>query len=154
MVQGLSKVVAHGLHDVRFRYLAAGGINTAFGYSVGIVAYQMLERVLHVFLISLAASVISITFSFLTYRLFVFKSRGNILREYLRCYAVYGVSTLVGATLIWLLVDMVRLNIYWAQGLVLSITVVFSYVGHKRYTFSGNRVASPNSPPADAQDQR
>ena len=72
------------------RYLLAGGWNTVFGYATSVGLYALLADMLHITLIAGIASIVSITMSFLTYKIFVFKTSGNWLIEYGRSYLVYG----------------------------------------------------------------
>jgi putative flippase GtrA len=70
-----------------------------------------------------------------TYKMFVFQTKGNWLAEYLRTYLVYGGIAIVGIGLLWILVDGLVLPFWIAQGLVIAVTVVISYLSHSRFTF-------------------
>jgi len=118
------------------RYLLAGGWNTIFGYGVGVWLYKLLSPEWHVLWIGALTNVMAITMSFLTYKLFVFRTKGNWLREYMRTYVVYGGAALVGMLLLWMLVDGFRIPIWISQGIVIGVTVLFSYLGHSRFTFA------------------
>lgn len=123
------------IHDRRLRYLLVGGWNTGFGYLISIVLYQWLAHRLHIVLIGIIANIINISMSFLTYKIFVFRTRGNGLYEYLRCYVVYGAGAIIGIVALWLLVDGLRFPFWIAQGIVVAVTVVVSYFGHLLFTF-------------------
>lgn len=120
------------------RYLLAGGWNTVFGYAVGVGLYTVLSDRLHVTIIAAVANILAITMSFLTYKLFVFKTKGNWLLEYSRSYLVYGSMALLSIVLLWGLVDYLGINIWYAQALVILLTVGVSYLGHKFFTFRSN----------------
>lgn len=122
----------------RTRYLLAGGWNTVFGYCVGILAYYFLHSLLHTLAIVALASILSISMSFLTYKIFVFKTKGNWLSEYVRCYVVYGSIALIGMLLIWVMVDFFMVPFWIAQAQMLIVTVIFSYVAHAGFTFKKN----------------
>ena len=126
------------------RYLVVGGINTLFGYGLGVGLYLALSPMLHILVIGVIGSVIAITFSFTTYKLFVFGTRGHWLREYLRSYVVYGGTGVLGILLIWLLVDGLRLPIWIAQGIAILLTVLVSYLGHARFTFRRRGIGPPD----------
>ncbi len=126
------------------RYLLVGGLNTAFGYgSFALLNYLLTGHVPYPYMFAnLAANVFSITFAFIGYKFFVFKTKGNFWREYLRTYAVYGTSMLVGfvllPTLVFLLGFVIRrtaLVPYVAQALCTGVVVFASYFGHKRFSF-------------------
>jgi putative flippase GtrA len=117
------------------RYLLAGGWNTFFGYGVSVGLYTLFADKLHITMIAAVASIIAITMSFLTYKLFVFKTKGNWLLEYARSYIIYGGMAIFGIILLWILVDFLDWPIWYAQALVILITVGASYIGHKSFTF-------------------
>lgn len=123
------------IHDRRLRYLLVGGWNTGFGYFVSLVLYQCLAHRLHIVLIGIIANIINISMSFFTYKIFVFKTRGNPLYEYLRSYVVYGAGAIIGIIALWLLVDGLHFPFWIAQGMVVAVTVVISYFGHLLFTF-------------------
>lgn len=106
-----------------------------FGYITGVVLFYSLTNYLHLTVIALLANIIAITMSFLTYKIFVFKTHGNWLREYFRSYLVYGGMALVGIGLLWIMVDGLHIPFWIAQGLVIFSTVIISYFGHSRFTF-------------------
>ena len=126
------------LQKQSLRYLMAGGWNTLFGYGVGVGLYTVLSHELHVAVIAAIANILAITMSFLTYKLFVFKTTGNWLSEYGRSYVVYGSMALLSIALLWALVDYLGIDIWYAQALVVLLTVGISYLGHKFFTFRTN----------------
>ncbi len=117
------------------RYLLSGGWNTVFGYGVSVGLYVILVDKLHITVIAAIANILSITMSFLTYKLFVFKTSGKWLLEYGRSYIVYGGMAVFGIILIWVFVDILKWQIWYAQALVILINVAVSYLGHKFFTF-------------------
>ncbi len=126
------------LNTPKIRYLLAGGWNTVFGYSVGVILYYAFSNSLHVIAIGLLANFFAITMSFLTYKLFVFRTKGDWVREYFRSYLVYGAMALLGICMLWFMVDGFKIPFWLAQGLVILFTVIISYVGHSRFTFRKN----------------
>lgn len=126
------------------RYLIVGGCNTVFGYGVFAgLTYLLSGRIPAAYM---AASVIgwvaSITFAYLGYKLFVFRTKGNYLREYLRCFAVYGASALINLALLPVLVTALGFLLarreyapYVAGALLTCGTVVFSFFGHQKFSF-------------------
>lgn len=123
------------LSSVKTRYLLIGGINTLFGYLVGIYTYKILNDTFGILWVGLIANIIAISFSFVSYKLWVFKTRGRWLTEYLKSYVVYGSSALMATSLLWIFIDRIRLSIWLAQALALIGTIVLSYIGHARITF-------------------
>jgi putative flippase GtrA len=85
------------------RYLCVGGFNTLFGYTSYVVLLTLLNSALPnrlLYLTVVIASVLSmplnITVAFLGYKFFVFRTKGNFLREWLKCFAVYGTAMIPG----------------------------------------------------------
>jgi putative flippase GtrA len=126
----------------KVRYLLIGGINTLFGYLVGVFTYKLFNSILGIIGVGLLANVLAISFSFVTYKLFVFKTKGFWVNEYLKSYLVYGLSALLASLLLWLFVDVVSLSIWLAQAMVIIGMTIISYIGHSKITF--NRKSKPN----------
>lgn len=122
-------------NNQKLRYLVVGGWNTFFGYFMMILLFNLLHSKIHVVIIATISSIISITMSYLTYKKFVFKTSGNWLREWLRCFFVYSTASFFSIIMLWVLVDIVGLNIYIAQLSVMLIVVLASYISHKNFTF-------------------
>jgi putative flippase GtrA len=85
---------------------------------------------------------IGITIAFLCYKHFVFRTKGNYLKEYLRCFAVYSVTFPMGliilpaATNAFLRVALTRSYAPFLAGIVNSgIIACYSYFGHKKFSF-------------------
>ncbi|MCH8257849.1 MAG: GtrA family protein [Proteobacteria bacterium] len=130
----LPKAIAR--HWTLIRYLIAGGYNTVFGFAVFTGLFFLLESDLHYLGIAIITQIISITNSYIVYRVFVFKSRGSIINEYFRIYIVYGISFILGIVLLTLLVEFAGLHPVLAQFFVIIITVIVSYIGNRRFTFN------------------
>ena len=120
----------------KIRYLLAGGWNTLFGYTVSVGLYNLLSEYIHLIAIALIAHFFAISMAFLTYKLFVFQTRGNWWKEYSRSYLVYGNTVVVSIGLLWLMVDYMAVPFWIAQGVIILIVVILSYIGHSCYTFS------------------
>ena len=131
------------------RYLCVGVWNTIFGYGIyaafvtfygHYLPHQYLA--LTVDLASVSATPIGITMSYFCYKFFVFRTHGNYLREWLRCFAVYGtamIPTLVALPILTKALLQVphlhRSAPYVAGALMTGFTAVYSYVGHKKFSF-------------------
>jgi putative flippase GtrA len=86
-----------------FRYLCVGIFNTLFGYTTFVIALTLLNRavpVRYLYLTAPAASIITtpfnITVAYFGYKFFVFRTKGNYLPEWLKCFAVYGTGMIPG----------------------------------------------------------
>lgn len=117
------------------RYLVGGGVNTIFGYVISLALYYRLHQELNLVFILMITNIVSITFSFLIYKIFVFKTKGNWIKEYLRCYLVYGFTAILSSACIWILVEKITLSYWIAQALAITIIIIASYTLHNNYTF-------------------
>jgi putative flippase GtrA len=142
------------------RYLLVGGFNTCFGYGL-FVLFNYLFRRIGLYgseMASLLANVIAITVAFLGYKWFVFRTHANYLREWLRCLSVYGSSMLFSLVMLPPLTLLLR---HWfgrsqmasnvAAAILVAITVVASYFGHKHFSFrrSGDAMDAALDPGAN-----
>jgi len=127
------------------RYLLVGTWNAIFCYGTFALFTALLDR--HIpasyMAASLVSSVLNITVSFLGYKWFVFKTRGNYLKEWARCLVVYSGGILLGLVLLPPTVFLVkyltgnpRAAPYIAGVILLGMQVVLSFLGHKRFSFT------------------
>jgi putative flippase GtrA len=91
--------------------------------------------------------VLNITVSFLGYKWFVFRTRGNYLKEWARCLIVYSGSIALGLALLPPTVFVVghltgnpRAAPYIAGALLLGVQVILSFLGHKTFSFKDGSV--------------
>ena len=126
------------------RYLVVGIWNTAFAYGTFALFTALLDRYMPASYMaaSLLSAVLNITVSFLGYKWFVFKTRGNYLKEWGRCLMVYSGSILLGLALLPPTVFLVgyitgnpRAAPYIAGALLLGLQVILSFLGHKKFSF-------------------
>jgi putative flippase GtrA len=125
------------------RFLAVGGFNTLFGYGLFALMNWWLTRVPYGYLLAtLLSNLIAITVAFLGYKWFVFRTKGNYLREWVRCVGVYGTTMLINLTGMAVLVPVLRRHMeqpqaasYLAAALVLMVTVPLSFLGQKKISF-------------------
>lgn len=136
------------------RYLLVGGFNTVFGYGLFALLNWLLTRVPYGYLLAtFFSNVIAITIAFLGYKWFVFRTKGHYLREWLRCLGVYGSSMALGLVGMAILVPLLRHHMskpqaasYLAAALLMCVTVIFSFLGHKHISF--RRAAGSAEPPS------
>jgi putative flippase GtrA len=134
------------------------------------------------YLTVVAASVLSmplnITVAYLGYKLFVFRTKGNYLGEWLKCFAVYGTAMIPGLVILSALTRLLQSTIrghavwlhallgaaeghlsgrplallqhiatgrsmagYLAGAVVIGVSTVYSFVGHKKVTFRSSKTA-------------
>jgi putative flippase GtrA len=131
------------------RFLLVGVSNTLIAlvlYSGFVLLFGHLlphrSKSLIVDIASICSKPIGITVAFLCYKHFVFRTKGNYLKEWLRCFAVYGVSTpaeliiLPLATSFFLLFSLSRVYAPFLAGVVnAAIIAAYSYFAHKKFSF-------------------
>jgi putative flippase GtrA len=146
----LQRLINHIPPGQFLRYVLVGGWNTIFGYSTFAGIYYVLHRqgfpganvYWQVITAQMVCVPINFTASYFCYKLFVFKTKGNYLREWLKSIAVYGSSFLPGLILVPLLVRALLFLPYGhgsapyiASGLMTGVGVIYSFLGHKHVTF-------------------
>lgn len=127
------------------RYLVVGLANTAFAYG----GYAALTAVLtpHIPYAYMLASLISgfanITFAFLNYKWFIFKTKGNYLREWSRCILVYGGMAAVVTAVLPVTIFLVRHLTpadrsapYIAGALLMGVNTLGGFLGQKHFSFA------------------
>jgi putative flippase GtrA len=128
-------------HGEKIRYLVVGGWNTVFSivlFNVGLWLFPHM----HYLAVFWAAWVFAVVQSTVTMKYFAFRSAGHVWHQVGRAYVIYlpaqGLSTL----LLWLVVVLLT-NAHVAHGVAvrlaqlaaIGVSTVFSYVGHKYFTF-------------------
>jgi putative flippase GtrA len=150
----IAKLTGHIPPGQFWRYLLVGTWNTAFSYAMFALFTRMLEKVVpqSYMAASVLSSFFSITVSFLGYKWFVFKTKGNYLREWLRCLGVYGSNIAFGLLALPMLVYVLRrtphtqrMAPYIAGAMLTGVTVLVSFFGHKHFSF---KVPSPSPNPS------
>lgn len=121
--------------DRLVRFGLTGVWNTLFGILVYTLLYEGLKNRVNYLVLLVPANILAITNAFICHKLFVFRTRGNVLREYFRFYVVYGGTALLGFALMFVLVDGFGFNPVIAQVLCVPIAVSLSYFSHRGYSF-------------------
>jgi putative flippase GtrA len=127
------------------RYLLVGGWNTVFGYGCFFLVNRSLATLMPEYsylAASLISNLIAVSVAFLGYKWFVFRTRGNYLREWLRTLAIYSGSILVSTVALAPLVGLIRHFTryqgqapYIAAALIAVFTVASSFLGHRHFSF-------------------
>ncbi len=122
-------------HREKINYVLVGCYNTVFGYGVFVALYYLFHQRIHYLILVVITHVLSITNAYVGYKIFVFKTKGNYLKEYLRFYVVYGFALILNLILLPFVVEIFHVNPVVGQAFVMGFTVVFNYLGHKHYSF-------------------
>jgi putative flippase GtrA len=135
---------AYDKHGEKLRFLVVGVWNTAF--SVGVLwlldhfipydAHSLVQKEA----ILIVNWVIGVTQNFFAFKLMVFRTKGNWLREYARMYVTYGATFVVQSVLILALSTWLGWSLFWSSIPTLLLVMIMSYFGHKYFTFRGRHI--------------
>lgn len=126
------------------RYLLVGAWNTLFGYGTFALFTAVLNPIVpHSYIwASLLSSLLNMTVAYFGYKWFVFKTKGNYLREWMRCVAVYSGGIIFALLALPALVVLIRHNTrffaqapYIAGAFLMVVVVVYNFFGHKKFSF-------------------
>ena len=117
------------------KYLITGCWNTLFGIAVYAGLIKLFGERYYLPLVVLS-NIISITNAYICYKIFVFKTKGNIFKEYVKCYTVYGVSMLCSIVLMYIFVDLFKINAIASNIVITLLLTIISFFGHKYFSFN------------------
>jgi putative flippase GtrA len=123
------------ISPLQFRFLLIGAINTLIGYLVVTCLYYFYSTKISFFLIGVISNIINISIAFTLQKIFVFRTQGNWISEYLRSYITYGTVGILGFVLLWIFLNIFHLNIWISQGVIIAMMTCVSFIGHKKITF-------------------
>lgn len=118
----------------QIRFLFIGGINAAFSYIIFAVALYFIGQEHYQVCVALQW-IISSVFSFVNQKLFVFCTKGNWLKEYLKCCTTWVVSYICNAIILEIIVKFVTQNVYIGQLFSILFASVITYILFKYFAF-------------------
>jgi putative flippase GtrA len=137
-------------HGEKLRYLLVGVWNTAIGYVVFLLALRYLGPTLqalsgsgladwishyYYLVVQWAVWVVMVVNSTVTMKYFAFRSKGHLLHQIGRAYLVYLPAQGLSSAILWLTVKVLGLSPAIGQLVTIAFATVFSYLGHKYFTF-------------------
>lgn len=131
------------------RFLLVGGFNTGFSIALAWVLVkpiQLLFPSLHLSVVvpiaNYTALPFAITVAFLGYKWFVFRTHGNYFKEWVKCFAVYGVSLPLPSLILPIATSLFLRNSLTKPHAPLLALIVnsgaiacYSYFAHKKFSF-------------------
>lgn len=129
-----------GLSD-KIRFLFVGGFNFACSYVIFVLTTFILGAELYQVCNALAW-VISSAISFTTQRFLVFRTKGNWIKQYLKCCTTWVIGYLINAFLLELFVKLLNWNIYLSQIIAVGLTSIVTYILFKYFAFKRRCVVS------------
>ncbi|SFH77950.1 Putative flippase GtrA (transmembrane translocase of bactoprenol-linked glucose) [Pisciglobus halotolerans] len=124
-------------YEEAISYLVFGGLTTV----VNIVAFFLLDTVLNMqyLVANLIAIIVSILFAFFTNKRYVFKSKSETLRDWLKEFLLFvgfrAVSGVFDMLSMWVLVDFLQIDTNISKILTQFIVVVLNYFFSKFFIF-------------------
>ncbi len=122
----------------KLRFLLVGGFNTVVSYMmfacfiflIGAEKYQQ----------SLILSwILSSCISFTTQKIFVFQTKGNWLKEYIKCILTWSIGYFINAGTLEAVIVLLKMNVYIGQALSILLTTVITYILFKHFAFKGEK---------------
>ena len=140
-------MILERVRSQEIRFVVVGAYNTAFGIAVYLLLFGLLENHFHYMLLLTVNYVLGTLNGFLAYKFLVFRSSAGYFWEYLRFNTVHLAGIVVNYIALPILVEIVRLTPFAAQGMIIAVLIVMSYILHKHFTFrhksDATKVAAP-----------
>ena len=119
----------------QLRFLLAGGYNTLFGYLMFSGMYLLFGRWIHYLVIGVLAHFIAVINAFIVHRRLVFRSTEPWGQSFVRFNLSQLVGLGFGITCLYALVRFAHLQPLLAQAVVVSASVLLTYVLHRYFSF-------------------
>jgi putative flippase GtrA len=141
------------VHGEKLRYLVVGAVNTAFSYMLYVIALWFLNAYVapawsssswsalrylgdHTYLVaSISSWIVAVWVSTATMKYLVFRQPGHLIAQILRAYMIYAPAQALSLGILWVTVNILRLSPLIGQLVAIFVTTIFSYLGHKYFTF-------------------
>lgn len=124
----------------KIRFVIIGGINAAISYIVFAIAVYFLGENNYQICVALQW-ILSSFLSFFNQKVFVFCTKGNWIKEYLRCCTTWLVSYIFNVIILEVLVKYINLNVYIAQIIAIIAVSAITYVLFKYFAFKTHKTA-------------
>jgi putative flippase GtrA len=139
-------------HGEKLRYLFVGGWNTLFGYLLFLLLLALLGTPLrslessgnplihwmgreYYVIVGWVGWVFAVIQSTVTMKYLVFRKSGRLVSQVFRAYFVYLPAQFLGSAILWFMVRIVGLTPPIGSLATIAVTTIFSYLGHKYFTF-------------------
>lgn len=123
------------VRDQRVAFVLVGAGNTLLSLVWFALAYQLFGRAIGYMGALVVAYVLGVLCGFVLHRTFVFRVRGRVWGDLVRFTSVHVGALAANAAMLPLAVEVAGLPVVPAQALVMVVTVVGSYLGHRWFSF-------------------
>jgi len=122
----------------RFRYLIVGAANTGVGFGLFVLLELLIGSFTSYFVSLYGSFFLGSIVSFASHRALTFRVVGkrNVVKEFLRFQGVNLGSLALNSAGLPFLVEIAGLTPIVAQGLLVIVTTVVGYLGHKFFSFA------------------
>lgn len=123
--------------DERVRFIMVGGLNTAIGYGLFLLFEVTTGPYLGYFFSLYASFFLASIIAFTLHRHYTFKvaGTGNVFIDFLRFLSVYVVALGLNTIALPVFVELLGLPPWLAQAIIVVVTTLVSYFGHKYFSF-------------------
>lgn len=118
----------------KLRFLLVGGYNTVVSYILYALFLWMSDEDYPQLSLLLSFLLSSIN-SYITQKFYVFNTRGNYIREYIKCLATWTIGYFLNAGLLFALTKWLGWNPYYAQLSALIFITINNYLLLKYFAF-------------------
>lgn len=118
----------------KIRFLFIGGVNAAISYVIFAIAVYLIGQEYYQFCVIIQWTLSSV-FSYFNQKFFVFCTKENYLKEYLKCCSTWAVSYFINVIILELLVRFAIKNVYISQFISIFLVSVVTYVLFKYFAF-------------------
>ena len=116
------------------RFLVIGGVNAAISYVIFVIAILIFGKGQYQLCVALQWILSSVP-SYLNQKFFVFCTKGNYVKEYLKCCSTWIVSYFLNVIFIEVFVRYLIKEVFWAQLLAIFTVSLVTYVLFKVFAF-------------------
>jgi hypothetical protein len=119
------------------KYILIGISNTIFAYISGIVFFNLFYKEVGAFLLTLLTTIVNVFFTFINYKFFYFKThRKYLFKELLKINFSYIFIILLNTFLLWFFTEMIFLNIYFTQVIIIVTNIIVSIKVNFNFVFN------------------
>ena len=119
--------------DDKIRFVFIGGVNAGISYIIFVILLLLLGSN-HLQICIAGQWILSSPISYLNQKFFVFCTKGNYLKEYLKCWSTWIVSYFLNAIICEFLIKLIK-NEYISQLLSIFIVSIVTYILFKHFAF-------------------
>lgn len=120
------------------RYILIGTLNAIIAYAIYVLAIFILGEGYYQLCVALQW-VLSSVISYLNQKFFVFCTKGNYIKEYLKCCSTWGIGYLLNVIIIEIFVRFITKNVYIAQFIAIGLVSISTYILFKFFAFKTSK---------------